>query len=287
MQWIPESSQQAPKIVKDNDPISPEATQGINGNLMDNNNSSAMIGNGNGQTEGYLSIPSTTIGTSLSSDTLTESTLSGPSSPSNLSACTLVGSTGSSAAQEKSNDNAAAAAAAVNYDSKPFRYGVAPTTPLPERTTPKTSVTTKDAGILTHSLPPTVTTTHYTEGAIGGGGGSTVKLLQTHQTPSRKNSNSIDAEITPSKLNTTRHLSIGSVMPSNGGGGQQTPMDRRPSAGANIIPQAALCQHRHSLQLNNGGAPLSGGQGSDTGTMKVKEFSVIPTCFDTKKKNFF
>lgn len=30
-------------------------------------------------------------------------------------------------------------------------------------------------------------------------------------------------------------------------------MDRRPSAGANVIPQAALCQHRYSLQLNGDG----------------------------------
>lgn len=234
----------------------------MNGNVID------TMTNANNQTEGYLSIPATTIGTSLSSDTLTESTLSGPSSPSNLSACTLVGSTGSSAAQEKTNDTnnaeAAASAAAGNDDSKPFRYGTAPTAPLLERKSPKTNVSTKDSSILTHSLPPTVTTTHYSESA----GGSAAKLLQSHQNPCRKNSNSIDSEIVPSKLNTTRHLSIGSVMQSNGG--QQIPMDRRPSAGANIIPQAALCQHRHSLQLNNGGAPLSGGQGSDTGAIKVK-----------------
>ena len=30
-------------------------------------------------------------------------------------------------------------------------------------------------------------------------------------------------------------------------------IDRRPSAGANVIPHAALCQHRHSLQINGDG----------------------------------
>lgn len=33
----------------------------------------------------------------------------------------------------------------------------------------------------------------------------------------------------------------------------QVTLDRRPSVGANVIPQAALCQHRHSLQLNGEG----------------------------------
>ncbi|KAJ6634993.1 Ras-specific guanine nucleotide-releasing factor 2, partial [Pseudolycoriella hygida] len=45
---------------------------------------------------------------------------------------------------------------------------------------------------------------------------------------------------------------------------QKTLMDRRPSAGANIqIPHAALCQHRHSLQLNgDSGFPRGGSERS-------------------------
>lgn len=30
-------------------------------------------------------------------------------------------------------------------------------------------------------------------------------------------------------------------------------LDRRPSVGCNVIPHAALCQHRHSLQMNGEG----------------------------------
>lgn len=38
--------------------------------------------------------------------------------------------------------------------------------------------------------------------------------------------------------------------------------DRRPSAGynSNVIPHAALCQHRHSLQLNGEGAGTLSGE---------------------------
>lgn len=34
---------------------------------------------------------------------------------------------------------------------------------------------------------------------------------------------------------------------------QVGPTDRRPSVGCNVIPHAALCQHRHSLQMNGEG----------------------------------
>ena len=39
---------------------------------------------------------------------------------------------------------------------------------------------------------------------------------------------------------------------------------RRPSVGYNVIPHAALCQHRYSLQLNG-----EGGNGGNSTTQKV------------------
>lgn len=253
LSWIPES--QAPKIVKESEFAA-----------------ATVIANGNGETttniqaEGYLAIPPTTIGTSQSTDTLTESTLSGPSSPSNLSACTLVGSTGSSAGQEKTNE----ASNASDDEQKPFRYGTAPVAPLPERSTQKPGLA-KDTGIVTHSLPPTLTTTHYSEGT-----GPTTKLIQSVEL-AKAAGGSIDLEVSPTKINTTRHLSIGSVMMQSQG---QSLLDRRPSAGANIIPQAALCQHRHSLQLNGGPSSGPSGHGSDVGSLKVRY------CMLNEESNF-
>lgn len=170
-------------------------------------------GKTNGQTDGYLSIPATSIGTSQSLDTLTESTLSGPSSPSNLSATTLVGSTGSGGMQDKQDNS-------TGNDSKPFKYGTAPVGPLPERVNPKN----KDSSIVSHSLPPTVTTTQYHETSV---------------------TNAVESDERSNKPQ-TRHLSIVSGLQVQG----NLSTDRRPSAGANVIPHAALCQHRHSLQLN-------------------------------------
>lgn len=76
------------------------------------------------QEGGYLGVPGSTISASGSADTLTPS---GPSSPSNLSAMTLVGSTGSA---EKVD-------ATPTDSSSSFQYGKAPTSPLPERVVPK------------------------------------------------------------------------------------------------------------------------------------------------------
>lgn len=186
----------------------------------------------NTQSENYLSIPST-IATSNSLDTLTESTLSGPSSPSNLSSVTLVGSTGSGG-QDKTE------ATSPNDDTKEF-YGTAPTAPLPERKPkppPLKNIEPVKEGILTYSLPPTVTTTHYVE-------------TQSTTTPTKKvNGEHQQSHTTPTKF--FNHSSTLGLQPHG-----KTIMDRRPSAGANIIPHAALCQHRHSLQLNGDASSLT------------------------------
>lgn len=77
------------------------------------------------QEEGYLGVPSkNSVSTSGSADTLIPSA---PTSPSNLSAVTLVGSTGSG---DKCDDT-------PTETAQTFQYGKAPSSPLPERTVPK------------------------------------------------------------------------------------------------------------------------------------------------------
>lgn len=83
------------------------------------------------QEEGFLGVPQS-ISQSGSSDTLVPS---GPTSPSNLSTVTLVGSTGSGGDSKEDSD---------------FKYGSAPTAVLPERVVPKRPPRTieQQAGII-------------------------------------------------------------------------------------------------------------------------------------------
>lgn len=217
LSWIPESV--ATTVI----------TEPVNKNGCSNEDNDQKPANA--QSDNLLAIPTTVIATSNSLDTLTESTLSGPSSPSNLSSVTLVGSTGSGG-QDKSETNLAG----TGDDSKEHKYGVAPSGPLPERI-PLAPASQKNGdipkeGIITYALPPTVTTTHYCETRTPA---SSTKVIFD------------DASTTIN--NKTRTSSIAAIGLQPHG---KFLMDRRPSAGANIIPHAALCQHRHSLQLNNG-----------------------------------
>lgn len=236
LSWIPEMC--GPTIIKEsedceiNEPKSYEVTTTIE------------ITTATSQSDHLLSIPSTTIATSSSLDTLTENTLSGPSSPSNLSSVTLVGSTGSGSLErtdstteqqtlELSSTTTATTTISTTNETK-YKYGTAPTAPLPERVRPKLT-TTKESDssknvIVTQSLPPTVTTTHYVEtGSTTVIPDSQPKLVDMDEPRPKSRSSSTVSSLQPYK----------------------SLMDRRPSAGANIqIPHAALCQHRHSLQLN-------------------------------------
>lgn len=232
LSWIPEMC--GPTIIKEsddcdnNEPKSYEVTTTIE------------ITKATSQSDNLLSIPSTTIAASNSLDTLTENTLSGPSSPSNLSSVTLVGSTGSgsfertdSTTTELSSTTATTTTATSTSESKQYKFGTAPTAPLPERirskvTAPKDSDSSKNLN--SQSLPPTVTTTHYVETE-----GSTF-TQESQQKPV-----DVDEPRPKSRSSST----VSTLQP------HKTLLDRRPSAGANIqIPHAALCQHRHSLQLN-------------------------------------
>lgn len=237
LSWIPEAPPPATTIT--------EAKSCSSENV----NHTAATGGGTAADDNHLAIPSTAIATSNSLDTLMESTLSGPSSPSNLSACTLVGSTGSGGADHnnrtsESKTSASMMTAATSLsssasppstsdDTKEFKYGTAPTGPLPERRRSSTKVCVVapvKEGIVTYALPPTVTTTHYCESPLS----------------SRKNLLADDAGSPLNTRSRTPSISTSGCLLPHG----KFLMDRRPSAGANIIPHAALCQHRHSLQLN-------------------------------------
>ncbi|XP_031638575.1 ras-specific guanine nucleotide-releasing factor 2-like isoform X2 [Contarinia nasturtii] len=171
--------------------------------------------------------PTTIITTSSSVDTLNGTTLnllSGPSSPSNLSSVTLVGSTGSGSAQDNEKDTAQ------------FKFSQAPTSPLPERKrksiakedenkieiAPKAEKSTTD---VISSKPKIISAVEKSilKDERGGGG----KPFSVQSTPSKTSSN---------VLQPMSYLT----------------MNRRPSAGTLIgVPVAALSQHRRSLQLNS------------------------------------
>lgn len=196
---------------------------------------------------GFLS--TTIITTSSSVDTLNGETtglslLSGPSSPSNLSSITLVGSTGSGCAPnetDKDNDN---------QDDRKFKYSQAPTSPLPERKRKPVShennknelnkIEPKNQSLITKTI-------HECE--------DTTKIMKSTETVSSKpkivsaltktilrddGSRTASPHSTPTKSsNVLQPMSY-------------LTMNRRPSAGTiGTIPVAALTEHRRSLQLNS------------------------------------
>lgn len=178
-----------------------------------------------------------------------ETGMSGPSSPSNLSSVTLIGSTGSGG-QDKADDTP------TDINPQQFKYGRAPSSPLPERIRRPSchrdtlteeveqlesapGIVTTTTPLITHAPPPLVRTTPC------------VSNDGTGEGRMRGGSFKVDSQVT-----------INLPKLSAGGGGQsqtlsisppQVTLDRRPSVGANVIPQAALCQHRHSLQFNGDG----------------------------------
>lgn len=127
LSWIPESTatEMSPVTIIHNTEVEEET-------MVDQSNVQ--------QEEGFLGVPSkASVSTSGSADTLIPSA---PSSPSNLSAVTLVGSTGSG---EKCDDTE-------------FNYGKAPTTPLLERVVPKRPPRTIEQQAAKTETPPITTT---------------------------------------------------------------------------------------------------------------------------------
>ncbi|XP_058116353.1 ras-specific guanine nucleotide-releasing factor 2-like [Anopheles ziemanni] len=301
------------------------------------------------QDDSYLVIPKAMPGSS-SSDTLTETVMSGPSSPSNLSSVTLVGSTGSGG-QDKSDDTPTEGT---------FKYGKAPTSPLPERinlkvhakqsyttTTPPTpticttdtSQTEDDQAPLKQAkqqqtcqeqqqhqhqqhylpqhqqqqiklppTPPTVTTTPCYGPSNGQSPNGHHPLQEQHSLPSPKpeqativqgrleyggpkivtqpyltTSTTPTTTVTITTATTTTATSAKSISPPH-----LLPTDRRPSVGHNIaIPHAALCQHRHSLQLNGDGSLFSKSEKtSSSPRLTTRKFSA-PKTPERQRKSLF
>ncbi|KFB43590.1 AGAP001238-PB-like protein [Anopheles sinensis] len=301
------------------------------------------------QDDSYLVIPKAMPGSS-SSDTLTETVMSGPSSPSNLSSVTLVGSTGSGG-QDKSDDTPTEGT---------FKYGKAPTSPLPERinlkvhakqsyttTTPPTpTICTTDTTqteddqtpgkqaiqqqtcqeqqqqqqqhqqhylpqhqqqqIKLPPTPPTVTTTPCYGASNGQSPNGHHPLQEQHSLPSPKPEQAtivqgrleyggpkivtqpyLTTSTTPTTTvtitTTTPATSAKSISPPH-----LLPTDRRPSVGHNIaIPHAALCQHRHSLQLNGDGSLFSKSEKtSSSPRLTTRKFSA-PKTPERQRKSLF
>lgn len=181
----------------------------------------------------------TIITTSSSVDTLNGeviclNTLSGPSSPSNLSSITLVGSTGSgSTPNEQDKDT---------KGSREFRYNQAPTSPLPER---KRQNGTMENEPKTESPSKSSDNSEFTKN---------VKISETVMVSSKpkivsaltKNALKDDGSRTSSPQSTPIKMSSNVLQPMS-----CLTMNRRPSAGTIGVPVAALSQHRRSLQLNS------------------------------------
>lgn len=190
------------------------------------------------------SVSTTIITTSCSSDTLNgetnaKQTLSGPSSPSNLSSHTLVGSTGSGSAANVNEKTLTPA----EESQRLFKYSQAPSSPLPERKRKpapeilESDKENKDVKVevikspvertveieIEPEPPKSISSKPTIVSAITKSG---VKESEKPRTPMKTSSN---------VLQPMSYLS-------------QT---RRPSTGTINIPIAALTQHRHSLQMNS------------------------------------
>lgn len=191
--------------------------------------------------------PTTIITTSSSVDTLSGdaiglNALSGPSSPSNISSVTLVGSTGSAC-----NDN--------DKDvkgSREFNYSKAPSSPLPERkrklscheVAGRSQSNGNGSKVDTSAQKSTESdgaakSTKHPEGVAVSSKPKIVSALTKTAAKDDGTKGTSSQQSTPSK--TSNVLQPMSYLT----------MNRRPSAGTIGVPVAALSQHRRSLQLNS------------------------------------
>lgn len=201
------------------------------------------------ETRSFLqtSVSTTIITTSCSADTLsgeanTLNLLSGPSSPSNISSVTLVGSTGSGSTQ--------------NVDEKAgpdgqrlFKYSQAPSSPLLERKRKSTSDTPNDdmnkennGNGITKDKPSTSKTE------------SNANIdIQPDTMDSFSSKPTIVSAITKSGIKEYEKPQIQSKFSSNvlQPNISYLSTNRRPSTGTIGVPMAALTLHRHSLQYNS------------------------------------
>lgn len=192
--------------------------------------------------------PTTIITTSSSVDTLSGeaiglNALSGPSSPSNISSVTLVGSTGSA-----HNDNDK-----DTKGSREFNYSKAPTSPLPERK--RKSICNELAGRTQTNGNGSKTDTFARKTSETG---DTTKGAKTSETTTVSSKPKIVSALAKSLLKDDGNKGTSSLQstPSKTSSNVLQPMsyltmNRRPSAGTIGVPVAALSQHRRSLQLNS------------------------------------
>lgn len=188
---------------------------------------------------------------------------------------TLIGSTGSGSVDR--NDE-------TPTEERPITTtfcGKVPKSPLPERKRPRQLVTAAQPVIemKTNILPPTPTSLPDAIEAAplvynqNQNGITTAKIHSTIAAIAmtataivpQSASSSTTIIVSPSKSQPNQPTIIATV--SSGSSTQQSAIspphlglyaDRRPSMGGNIIPHAALCQHRYSLQLNgDGGVKVS------------------------------
>lgn len=197
--------------------------------------------------------PTTIITTSSSVDTLHcesigLSALSGPSSPSNLSSITLVGSTGSGSAPNDIGKE--------TNGSREFKYPKAPTSPLPERKRKSNLPDSNKNGIHENEFE-TVKTINNDES------NKNVKISESVTVSSKpkivsavtKSSLKDDGSRTTSPQVTPIKMSSNVLQPMS-----YLTMNRRPSVGTIGVPVAALSQHRRSLQLNSSNSDSFGFQ---------------------------
>lgn len=180
--------------------------------------------------------PTTIITTSSSVDTLSGeaiglNVLSGPSSPSNISSVTLVGSTGSAC-----NDNDK-----DTKGSREFNYSKAPTSPLPERR--RKSIANETAGKTQTNGNGSKTDASSQKTSESTAVSSKPKIVSALTKTAAKddgNKGTSSQQSTPSKISSNVLQPMSYLT-----------MNRRPSAGTIGVPVAALSQHRRSLQLNS------------------------------------
>lgn len=193
--------------------------------------------------------PTTIITTSSSVDTLSGeaiglNALRGPSSPSNISSVTLVGSTGSAC-----NDNDK-----DTKGSREFNYSKAPTSPLPERkrksicneTAGKTQ-TNGNGSKTDASSQKKATDTDDTAKGTKASEPTTVSSKPKIVSALAKSLAKDDGNKGTSSLQSTPSKTSSNVLQPM----SYLTMNRRPSAGTIGVPVAALSQHRRSLQLNS------------------------------------
>lgn len=193
--------------------------------------------------------PTTIITTSSSVDTLNGETtvmhlLSGPSSPSNLSSVTLVGSTGSGSAPNDTDKFG-------SQEDRQFKYSHAPTSPLPERKYKQSQEINKiESEPKADTFQQKVTDSESVNKTVKKPEliSFKPKIVSALAKTGLKDEGSRSAQSSPFKTSSNVLQPMSYLT-----------MNRRPSAGTIGVPVAALTQHRRSLQLNSseGGFGLS------------------------------